>query len=83
VGDKAKDGKNNNGRIRARYCLHLTRYLFYIKMAMKEGVNLPIRNIKFPDELYERLKAIAKQKGLTVSAIIKIACDEYATKQGK
>jgi len=33
--------------------------------------------------LYERLKVIAKEKGITVSAIIKIACDDYAKKEGK
>ena len=41
------------------------------------------RNIQFPDVLYERLKAIAKEKGITISAIIKIACDDYAKKEGK
>ena len=41
------------------------------------------RNIIFPDELYNKLKDIAKRKGLTVSAIIKIACDEYAKREEK
>jgi predicted DNA-binding protein len=41
------------------------------------------RNIAFPDELYSRLKEIAKTKGVTIAAIIKIACDEYAKKEGK
>ena len=41
------------------------------------------RNIRIPDELYARLKAVAEEKGIAVSAVIKIACDEYAKKQGK
>lgn len=41
------------------------------------------RNIQFPDDLYEKLKQLAKEKGLTISAIIKIACDEYSKSQGK
>ena len=41
------------------------------------------RSIQIPDELYARLKAVAEEKGLTISAVIKIACDEYAKKQGK
>lgn len=41
------------------------------------------RNIQFPDDLYNRLKQVAKEKGVTISAIIKIACDEYTKNQGK
>jgi len=41
------------------------------------------RNIVFPDELYEKLKAIAKENGITVAAVIKIACAEYVKKEGK
>jgi len=41
------------------------------------------RNIVFPDELYEKLKVIAKEKGITVAAVIKIACAEYAKQEGK
>ena len=41
------------------------------------------RTIVFPDELYGKLKEIAKGKGVTIAAIIKIACDEYAKREGK
>ena len=41
------------------------------------------RNIVFPDELYEMLKALAKEKGVSIAAIIKIACDEYVKKESK
>ena len=41
------------------------------------------RNITFSDEMYEKLKQIAKEKGQTVAAIIKMACDEYIKNQEK
>jgi len=41
------------------------------------------RNIIFPDEMYEKLRKIAKEKGQTVSAVIKIACDEYVKREQK
>ena len=41
------------------------------------------RNMQFPDELYEKLKEIAAKHGLSVAAIIKIACNEYVERQGK
>jgi len=50
---------------------------------MKGGEFLVSRNIQFPDDLYKRLQEIAKEKGVTISAIIKIACDEYLRSQGK
>ena len=41
------------------------------------------RNLAFPEELYEKLKEIAKAKGQTIAAIIKIACDEYVKRESK
>lgn len=41
------------------------------------------RSVEFPEDLYKRLQEIAKEKGIAISAIIKIACDEYAKNQGK
>jgi len=52
-------------------------------MITVRGCEMATRNITFPDELYNKLKDIAKEKGLTVAAIIKIACDEYAKSEGK
>ena len=42
-----------------------------------------IRSINIPDKLYEKLRAMAERKGLTVSAIIKLACSEYIEKESK
>ena len=41
------------------------------------------RNVQFPDELYQKLRELAEKKGVSISAIIKIACDEYIKNQGK
>lgn len=41
------------------------------------------RSIDFPDQLIERLKEMAEIKGVTTSAIIKIACSEYLEKEEK
>jgi len=45
--------------------------------------NLPTRNIEFPEGLYEKLKEVADDMGIAVSAVIKIACDEYVKNRGK
>jgi predicted DNA-binding protein len=42
-----------------------------------------VRSVNIPDALYERLKKIAEEKGITVSAVIKMACKEYADNDGK
>ncbi len=34
-------------------------------------------NTRVPDELYRRLKAMAKAMGLTVSALLRVAAVEY------
>ena len=41
------------------------------------------RSINIPDELYARLKAMAEKKGVTVSAVIKMACVEYLDREEK
>lgn len=41
------------------------------------------RNITLPDTIYEKLRAIAKEKGLSIAAIIKIACGEYVERHEK
>jgi len=41
------------------------------------------RSIDFPNEFYERLQAQASKMGVTVSAVIKIACSEYLEKVQK
>jgi len=40
-----------------------------------------VRSINFSDELYERLQKIAKEKELSVSALIKMACKEYVVRE--
>jgi len=52
-------------------------------MITERRCDMPTRNIAFPDELYRKLKEIAREKGVTTAAIIKIACDEYVKKEGK
>lgn len=34
-------------------------------------------NIKIPSELYEKLKAEAKKKNVSLAAIVRIICSEY------
>jgi len=41
------------------------------------------RSIDFPDELYERLKDMAVRKGITVAALIKLACSEYLERENQ
>lgn len=39
------------------------------------------RSFDFPDRLYERLKAMAEKKGITVSALVKLICSEYLDRE--
>jgi len=41
------------------------------------------RSINIPDKLYERLKATAEKKGITISALIKMACMELLDREEK
>jgi len=41
------------------------------------------RSLDIPDELYAKLQAMAKQKSITVAAIIKLACSEYIEREQK
>lgn len=38
-------------------------------------------NIKIPSELYERLQAEAKKKGLSMAALVRMICNEYFEKK--
>ena len=40
-----------------------------------------VRSINFSDELYERLQKIAKDKEISISALIKMACKEYVVRE--
>jgi predicted DNA-binding protein len=40
------------------------------------------RSIDIPDEMYAKLSVIAKELGITISAVIKMACSEYIRKMG-
>lgn len=37
-------------------------------------------NIKIPSDLYERLKAEAKKKNISLAAIVRLICSEYFEK---
>jgi len=39
------------------------------------------RSVDLSDEFLARLKAMAEKKGVTVSAIIKMACKEYLDRE--
>lgn len=41
------------------------------------------RSLDIPDKLYMRLQAMAEKKGLSVAALIKLACSEYLEKEEK
>jgi len=41
------------------------------------------RSVDLPEKLNQRLKALAEKKGVTVSAVIKMACVEYLDKEEK
>lgn len=41
------------------------------------------RSMDFPDDLMKRLKKMASKKGITVSALVKLACSEYLEKEEK
>lgn len=41
------------------------------------------RSLDIPDYLYESLQEMAKKKGITVAALIKLACSEYIEKENK
>ena len=41
------------------------------------------RSLDIPDDLYERLQEMSKRKGITVAALIKLACSEYIEKENK
>lgn len=42
-----------------------------------------IRSMSFPQNLYDRLQAMAEKKGITVSALVKLACSEYLEREEK
>ena len=48
----------------------------------KGGVRLK-RSIDIPDNLYKRLQAMAEIKGISVAALIKLACSEYLSREEK
>ena len=39
------------------------------------------RSLDIPDELYKRLQDMAKIKGITIAALIKLACSEYLQRE--
>ena len=41
------------------------------------------RTVVFTDDYYAKLKDVAKQLGLTVAAVIQIACNEFLEKHSK
>jgi predicted DNA-binding protein len=41
------------------------------------------RNIIIPDEMYSKLEEIAKEQGISIASVIKVACSEYIKKLGK
>lgn len=41
------------------------------------------RSIDFPDELLEKLQALAERKFVNVSVLVKIACSEYLEREEK
>jgi len=47
---------------------------------MEESVK---RSIEFPAFLYSQLESISKDFGISIAAVIKIACIEYVRRQGK
>ncbi|MDD3157666.1 CopG family transcriptional regulator [Anaeromusa sp.] len=38
-------------------------------------------NIKLPDELYEELKKAAKEKNISLAALVRLICSEYLKNQ--
>ena len=42
-----------------------------------------VRSMNFPDALYKKLQETAEKKGITVSALIKLACSEYIEREEK
>ena len=42
-----------------------------------------IRSLNIPDAMLERLKVLAEKKGVTVSAVIKMAIMEYLEREEK
>lgn len=42
-----------------------------------------IRSLNIPDNLYARLQKVAEEKGITVAALIKLACSEYLEREKK
>jgi predicted DNA-binding protein len=49
----------------------------------KEVCIIITRSIQIPDEMYAKLEEIAKEKGVSIAAIIKLACGEYIKQSGK
>lgn len=41
------------------------------------------RSIDFPDELYAKIQEMAKRKGISAAALIKLACSEYIEREEK
>ena len=41
------------------------------------------RGIKFPDDMDEKLKQLAAQKGLTFASLVKLACAEFIERETK
>lgn len=40
-------------------------------------------NVKIPSELYEKLKAEAKRKNISLASVVRLICSEYFDKQKK
>lgn len=38
-------------------------------------------NIKLPGELYEELKTVAKEKNISLAALVRLICSEYLKDQ--
>jgi predicted DNA-binding protein len=38
-------------------------------------------SIVFPDQMYEKMKELADERGIPISSIVKTACSEYVKKE--
>jgi hypothetical protein len=47
------------------------------------GGEVLVRSLNIPDELYLKLQDLAKRKGITIAAIIKLACSELIEREAK
>jgi predicted transcriptional regulator len=41
------------------------------------------RSINIPDDLYLKLQEMAKDKGITIASLIKLACSEFVKREKK